>query len=37
MDGNQPPGLSLESLKRHLPLPVDWEEQRKLFGFIQPK
>ena len=37
MDGNQPPSLTLESLKRHLPLPVDWEEQRKLFGFIQPK
>jgi hypothetical protein len=32
----QPPGLTIEALKQHLPLPIDWGEQRKLLGFIQP-
>jgi hypothetical protein len=32
----QPPGLTLEALKQHLPLPINWDEQRKLLGFIQP-
>lgn len=31
--GTQPPSLTLDELKRNLPLPIDWNEQRKLFGF----
>lgn len=33
LDGTQPPGLTLDKLKQNLPLPIDWNEQRKLFGF----
>lgn len=32
--GKQPPGLTLEKLKNCLPLPIDWNEQRKLLGFL---
>lgn len=31
--GTQPPSLTLDKLKHNLPLPIDWDEQRKLFGF----
>ena len=31
--GNQPPEFNAEVLKRHLPLPIDWNEQRRLLGF----
>jgi DNA invertase Pin-like site-specific DNA recombinase len=30
--GNQPPTLTQETLKKSLPLPIDWNEQRKLLG-----
>ena len=33
LNGTQPPDLSMESLKRFIPLPIDWNEQRKLLGF----
>jgi hypothetical protein len=33
LNGTQPPGLTLESLKKSIPLPIDWNEQRKLLGF----
>jgi len=34
LDGQQPRHLNLQTLRgRHDPLPRDWEEQRKLFGF----
>jgi DNA invertase Pin-like site-specific DNA recombinase len=35
LNGTQPPDLSMESLKRFIPLPIDWNEQRKLLGFPQ--
>jgi hypothetical protein len=31
--GTQPPSLTLDKLKHNIPLPIDWDEQRKLFGF----
>lgn len=31
--GTQPPALTSEFLKHRLPLPLDWEEQRRLLGF----
>jgi site-specific DNA recombinase len=31
--GSQPPGFNLETLKKNLPLPIDWGEQKKLLGF----
>jgi site-specific DNA recombinase len=31
--GTQPPSLTLDKLKNNLPLPIDWNEQRKLFDF----
>jgi len=33
LTGTQPPDLTLETLKQHLPLPLDWNEQRRLLGF----
>ena len=33
LNGAHPPGFTSETLKRNLPLPIDWQEQRKLFGF----
>ena len=34
LDGQQPRHLNLQTLRgRHDPLPRDWQEQRKLFGF----
>ena len=33
LNGTQPPELNLESLKKFIPLPIDWNEQRKLLGF----
>lgn len=33
LDGRQPASLTLESLKKYQPLPIDWDEQRKLLGF----
>lgn len=34
LDGQQPRHLNLQTLRgRHVPLPRDWKEQRKLFGF----
>jgi len=33
VDGRQPHDVSLEKLK--MDLPVNWDEQRKLFGFPQ--
>ena len=35
LNGTQPPDLNLESLKKFIPLPIDWNEQRKLLGFPQ--
>jgi DNA invertase Pin-like site-specific DNA recombinase len=35
LNGTQPPDLTLESLKKFIPLPIDWNEQRKLLGFPQ--
>ena len=32
--GKQPPGLTLKKLKTCLSLPIDWNEQRKLLGFL---
>ena len=34
LNGTQPASLTLDKLKQSLPLPIDWDEQRKLFGFI---
>jgi hypothetical protein len=31
--GTQPPELNLELLRKFIPLPIDWNEQRKLLGF----
>jgi len=33
INGSHPPEFNLESLKKYLPLPIDWNEQRKLLGF----
>lgn len=33
LEGTQPASLTLDKLKQNLPLPIDWDEQRKLFGF----
>jgi len=33
MNGTQPIHLTGDYLKRHAPLPLDWEDQRKLLGF----
>jgi hypothetical protein len=33
LTGNHPPTLTQEKLKQCLPLPIDWNEQRKLLGF----
>jgi hypothetical protein len=33
LNGTQPATLTSDSLKRVLPLPLDWEEQRQLLGF----
>jgi site-specific DNA recombinase len=33
LSGTQPPTLTLETLKQSLPLPIDWDEQRRLLGF----
>jgi hypothetical protein len=30
--GEHPPEVNLERLMRLVPLPVDWQEQRKLLG-----
>ncbi len=35
LEGRQPASLTLESLKKYQPLPIDWDEQRKLLGFTQ--
>jgi len=32
LNGTQPASLTSDSLKRALPLPLDWENQRKLLG-----
>lgn len=37
LNGTQPPSLTLDRLKYQLPLPIDWNEQRKLLGFTQSK
>lgn len=36
LEGRQPASLTLESLKKYQPLPIDWDDQRKLLGFTQP-
>ena len=33
LDGRQPPGLTLEALRKDISM--DWEDQRKLFGFSE--
>lgn len=33
LDGTHPPEFTSGTLKRNLPLPIDWQQQRKLFGF----
>jgi hypothetical protein len=33
LNGTQPQELNLESLRKFIPLPIDWNEQRKLLGF----
>lgn len=33
LDGRQPLGLTVNQLKRSLPLPVEWKDQRRLLGF----
>jgi site-specific DNA recombinase len=33
LSGTQPPTLTLDTLKKNLPLPIDWDEQRKLLDF----
>ena len=33
LNGTQPPELNLEYLTKRLPLPIDWNKQRKLLGF----
>ena len=35
LNGTQPQELNLESLRKFIPLPIDWNEQRKLLGFRQ--
>lgn len=35
LNGTQPATLTLDSLKRMLPLPLDWEKQRKVLA-IKP-
>lgn len=35
LNGTQPPEFNLESLKKFIPLPIDWNEQRKLLNFTQ--
>ena len=34
-NGTQPPEFNLEALKKCIPLPIDWNEQRRLLGFPQ--
>ncbi len=37
VDGRQPRHLNLHTVRgRHAEVPVDWEEQRILFGFVSP-
>lgn len=37
MDGRQPRQLNLHAVRgRQAEVPVDWDEQRRLFGFISP-
>jgi hypothetical protein len=36
LKGNQPASLTLDKLKYLVPLPIDWEDQRKLLGFSNP-
>lgn len=33
LTGTHPPSLTSETLKKALPLPMDWNEQRRMFGF----
>ena len=33
MNGTQPARLNSDLLKKIVPLPLDWEDQRKLLGF----
>ncbi|MEQ9124057.1 MAG: recombinase family protein [Alphaproteobacteria bacterium] len=33
LQGRQPVGLTVNRLKRSLPLPLDWKDQRRLLGF----
>ncbi len=35
LDGTHPAEFTSETLKLNLPLPIDWNEQRKLLGFPQ--
>jgi len=35
LNGTQPPELNLELLRKFIPLPIDWNEQRRLLGFPQ--
>jgi hypothetical protein len=35
LDGTHPAEFTSETLKQNLPLPIDWNEQRKLLGFPQ--
>ncbi len=31
--GTQPPSMTADRLKHSLPLPIDWDQQREMFGF----
>jgi hypothetical protein len=33
LNGTQPPDFNLGSLRKCIPLPIDWNDQRKLLGF----
>ena len=35
LNGTQPAKVTADFLKQHAPFPIDWDEQRKLFGFIK--
>lgn len=35
LNGTQPTKLTADFLKQHTPLPIDWDEQRTLFGFTK--
>ena len=33
VEGRQPVDLNIEKLRQHIPLPLNWDEQRRLLGF----